>query len=85
MMTMNISWVYGVMMMSYKKIRVHDDKKGFIEIGTLSKNELCRGVKQLMDEQKKLIMDREYVLLMYVNHMLSIAMLTPEERAKYFD
>lgn len=72
-------------MMSYKKIKVLDNKKGWIEIGTLSKNELCRGVKSLMDEGQKLALERDSIALVYQNHILSIAMLTPEERAKYFD
>jgi hypothetical protein len=71
--------------MNAKKIKVLDNKKGWIEIGTLSKNELCRGVKSLMDEGQKLALERDFVALMYQNHILSIAMLTPEERAKYFD
>jgi|OM-RGC.v1.034852888 hypothetical protein len=71
--------------MNAKKIKVLDNKKGWIEIGTLSKNELCRGVKSLMDEGQKLALERDAIGMIYQNHMLSIAILTPEERAKYFD
>jgi len=59
-------------MSTAKKIRVHDDKKGWVEIGTLSKNELCRGIAQLMKEGQQIKAAADFVAIKYANHMASI-------------
>lgn len=84
-MIMNMLWAYGVMIVSSaKKIKVHDNKKGWVEIGTLSKNELCRGVQSLMREGQKIALERNMVAQTWQNHILSIGILTDEERNKYY-
>lgn len=70
--------------MNAKKIKVYDDKKGMVEIGTLSKNELCRGIRDLMHEGQKLAFERDMFAMAYQNHILSIGILTPEERELYY-
>lgn len=70
--------------MNAKKIKVLDDKKGWVEIGTLSKNELCRGIKSLMAEGQKITAERDAFAIAYQNHILSICILTDEERNKYY-
>ena len=59
-------------MSTAKKIRVYDDKKGWIEIGNLSKNELCRGIQQLMTEGQKAGMMFEQTALAYGNLLASL-------------
>jgi hypothetical protein len=39
--------------MKPKKIKIKHEKKGDIELGELSKNELCRGVADMMQELQK--------------------------------
>jgi len=58
--------------MNAKKYKVYDDKKGWIEIGTLSKNELCRDVKSLMDEGKKTKNMLAVIDMAYANHLASL-------------
>jgi hypothetical protein len=55
-----------------KKIRVKDDKKGWVEIGTLSKNELCRGIQQLMTEGQRRGIQFEQVAIQYGNLLASL-------------
>lgn len=55
-----------------KKIKVLDDKKGWIEIGKLSKNELCRGVQQLMREGQHIKAAADFLALQYANHLASL-------------
>lgn len=55
-----------------KKIKVLDDKKGWIEIGNLSKNELCRGIQQLMKDGQQAKAMLDFVSIQYLNHMASI-------------
>lgn len=64
---------------SAKKIKVLDDKKGWIEIGTMSKNELCRGVQSLMREGQKIAQERNNIAITYANHIASIDALSSQE------
>lgn len=64
---------------SAKKIKVLDDKKGWVEIGSLSKNELCRGVKELMIEGQKLQNALNYGAFAYNNHMASWDAMSSQE------
>lgn len=59
-------------MSTAKKIKVLDDKKGWVEIGSLSKNELCRGVQQLMAEGQHVKSAADYLALQYANHLASL-------------
>lgn len=58
--------------MNAKKIKVLDDKKGWIEIGSLSKNELCRGVADMMQQANKMKLALDGVQLAYANHLASL-------------
>jgi len=58
--------------MNAKKYKVYDDKKGWIEIGTLSKNELCRGVADMMEQAKKMKFQIDAISLSYANHLASL-------------
>lgn len=69
--------------MNAKKIKVLDDKKGWIEIGTLSKNELCRGVKTLMDDNKKLNEIINIGVIAFQNLQASIDAMSVEEFKEY--
>lgn len=45
------------------------DKKGVVELGSLSKNELCRGVADLMEEHAKI----QQALNMVIGNMFASA------------
>ena len=50
-----MSWAYSVMMMSKAKDHiVQHNKKGAVKLGTLSHNELCRAVVDLLEANKQL-------------------------------
>jgi hypothetical protein len=59
--------------MNAKKYKVLDNKKGWVEIGSLSKNELCRGVKDLMDEGQQTKARLDLIQMVYMNHLASLA------------
>ena len=62
-----------------KKIKVIDDKKGLVEIGTLSKNELCRGVESLMTQGQQLQRQLIATSNTYGNHLASWDALSSQE------
>lgn len=66
-------------MSSAKKIKVQDDKKGWVEIGTLSKNELCRGVRDLMIQGQQLQNNLINISNTYANHMASWDVMSSQE------
>lgn len=55
--------------MNAKKVKVMHDKKGVVELGSLSKNELCRGVADLMEEHAKI----QQALNMVIGNMFASA------------
>jgi hypothetical protein len=58
--------------MNAKKIKVLDDKKGWIEIGELSKNELCRGVADMMKQAQQMKLQIDSISTIYGNHLASL-------------
>lgn len=42
--------------MNAKSIKINHATKGVVELGSLSKNELCRGVSDLLQENQKIQM-----------------------------
>ena len=52
--------------MNAKKALINHDKKGTVELGTLSHNELCRTVVALMDEVTK---SREILKALHDQHI----------------
>jgi hypothetical protein len=58
--------------MNAKKIKVLDDKKGWIEIGSLSKNELCRGVADMMKQGQQAKLTLDSLSMSYANHLASL-------------
>lgn len=70
---------------SAKKIKVMDEKKGLVEIGKLSKNELCRGIQSLIQEGQKNNMRFHMLGNQYANHLASFDAMSPDERKEYWN
>lgn len=65
--------------MKAKEITVMHQKKGPVKLGSLSVNELCRTVYQLMQEKSLIHQELQYVSMMYGNHLASMDILTKQE------
>ena len=58
--------------MNAKKYKVLDNKKGWVEIGSLSKNELCRGVADMMKQGQQMKLQIDSISTIYANHLASL-------------
>jgi len=65
-------------MASFKEIEINHPKKGRIKLGSLSKNDLCRGMRDMLMQLQ--IAQRLFVVSQ--NHVASTHACSPEDRAK---